>query len=1150
MRKTLPILGLLAVLTASPACHAQTPVGVLFPTGPTAVGIFVPSASVISGQSYTFVARVLMSNGLLNMPLPATSCAWSSSNPGVATINQLGTALGISQGSTTITCTDGAFVGSGTLTVAPPPLITNPACGLPPCALPAGTNGLAYSFTFTAVGGNLPYTWSILGSLPGWASLNSSTGALTGTDSAGVSSFTIKVCDINSDCSSLAVTLTVGGGSGGSSYSPALPQAWVQNTAGDIAITSPTYTVTFPSSGSGGNWSCGATNYGPYTASSSVSAQQVLNDAEACRTANGGTPNILIVMPATMVFSSANGLIKPQSSNTLSTGWITTISSNNAYLASNSITGSHGMQDNCSASVTDPRIDNYDLTGQNMSFACGPANTSGVITGITTLSVNTTTLSAITASSSAQLVNLVNGYVSPTLGGSSSSVITIDTGANQETVTPLSGVNNAGLYAVFTKNHASGVCVVYDTTGCGATVTNGTPPFDFTLANGVLTNTGAYNDLADLWVVETSGTNKTAMQTCSPLGASGVSIPPACASTTRAPDHWRDADMLARMSVGNTGSGSNIVSINVNGNETSPTQIASYIEIDRSAVLGDWKSLNVGANSVSTGILLGCDECSITNTQVSQVLRPGGEGHALGAAWGATLKIVHNNLVGQSSGFFCGGFTFAPTIPGLVPCTDVQLGRNNFVQPYTWLGQNDSTCGTKGSGTVPHGNPYWGCTTSTSYSLVRKNAWEIKEGQRIVVYGNIFDGSDNSGGQGGPLHDFNVRNSSATTYAGSNNYQAVISDITYQNNIARNGCEGFEVDSSGSSLGNGGGVSFIPTRFSFANDLFYGVSANNPGCTGAASVGMYLDSNFQQWKGTITENSAGTQATFVATCSIDGGNCPAAPTIGFQVFDINPGDAVSISGCTAVTAFNVPTKVVASYTVPAGIGPLAASGTNPASLTVSYPWTATANAVDNSGNCILTKGQGGPANVSMTHMTFVTDSTHAITSTNGPSAGPNYAINADLQNNIILGGGLFNNPLGVGTPTEIFNFDITSFTFDHTVWPTGTASKYTAYGNNPIYPVTSPVLYFPPTPYCTGASPTSSCVGFTGAMSASSMPLSLTDYHNFALMAGSVFKAGGADQASDGTDQGANISTIDAAQTLNQYVCPTSCGSPGPFPDN
>ena len=65
-------------------------------------------------------------------------------------------------------------------------------------SLPAAATGIAYSQTVAAVHGTSPYTWSVSsGSLPAWASLNSSTGAITGTPSSGQggSTFTIEVTD-------------------------------------------------------------------------------------------------------------------------------------------------------------------------------------------------------------------------------------------------------------------------------------------------------------------------------------------------------------------------------------------------------------------------------------------------------------------------------------------------------------------------------------------------------------------------------------------------------------------------------------------------------------------------------------------------------------------------------------------------------------------------------------------------------------------------------------------------------------------------------------------------------------------------------------------------------------------------------------------
>jgi hypothetical protein len=672
----------------------------------------------------------------------------------------------------------------------------------------------------------------------------------------------------------------------------------------------------------------------------------------------------------------------------------------------------------------------------------------------------------------------------------------------------------------------------------GTTVTN-ISSGPFTLANGNTTSTSNYNDVQYMWTAECSGANCSALSFCSPLGTSSTSIPPKCTSTTIAPDHWLIEDMEARPNAGNTGNGV-VVSLQQTGTETSASQLATHIHFRKDWIHGDWTSLTAGANSVSAGILLACNYCSLVDSQISQILRPGAEGHAIGAAWGGQFKIDHNWVEGGSIGYISGGFSGAPSISGLIPSTDVQFGRNTLRYPYSWLGVNDTTCGTFGVGTVPHTNAHWGCTSSSGNSLVRKNAFELKEAVRFLAYGNIFRNVDNSGGQGGIMSDFDVRNNSGSSYATGNNYQAVISDLTFTSNIWSNGCEGLEFGSSNSAIGDGGGVSFILNRALFSNNLLYNITNTNPGCTGVNSVGIYLSSGLQQWKGTITGN--GTQATFVATCSVDGGDCPAGPpSVGFQVTDINPGDPISISGCS-VTSFNAPTQVIGGVTVPAGVGSLAATGTNPASLTVKYP--STVNGSDLTGNCILTKGQGGPANVSIEHTTFVTDSTHAITSNNAPSGGPNFAITTNFTNSIVLGGGWFNNPVGEGTPTEKFNHDFTSMTADHLVWPTRTATLYTPYCNNTAFPCTTPVMFFPATSYCTGATPSSSCVGFVGAMSASSMPLVLPDYHNFALITGSIFKSGGTDQASDGKDQGVNLAALDAAQTENLYV-----GASGPFPD-
>ena len=94
-------------------------------------------------------------------------------------------------------------IGTNSLTIAPP-------------TLPNGTQGTAYSQTVTASGGTGgPYTYSVSsGALPAGLSLNTSSGAISGTPtSGGSSSFTIRAVDGNNNYGSQNYTIQVGSSS-------------------------------------------------------------------------------------------------------------------------------------------------------------------------------------------------------------------------------------------------------------------------------------------------------------------------------------------------------------------------------------------------------------------------------------------------------------------------------------------------------------------------------------------------------------------------------------------------------------------------------------------------------------------------------------------------------------------------------------------------------------------------------------------------------------------------------------------------------------------------------------------------------------------------------------------------------------------------
>jgi hypothetical protein len=743
----------------------------------------------------------------------------------------------------------------------------------------------------------------------------------------------------------------------------------------------------------------------------------------------------------------------------------------------------------------------------------------------------------------------------------------------------------------------------------------------FALANGTNTTASSYNDVQYMWTAEAS--TGAAFRACAPVGGGSTSSnTPACISTVLAPDHWLIEDMEARPQVGITAD-NNIIQMFGSGSETLTSQYPSHIHFRKVWAHADWTNIAAGLNSINNAFEISCSYCSVIDSQTSQNLRPGNEGHSVLANGLGPYKINHDWFEGQSSGVFAGGAV--PAVFGLVPNQDVEMRRNRFTFPYSWLGMM-----------MISGNAHW-----NGQSVVRKNIEEFKAGQRILMDGDILENSDNSGGQGGIMMNLNVRNASVSGFGSY--YQSIISDVTFSNNILRNSCEGFGLDRS-SGLGNGNGVSNMFYRGLFLNNLLYNATATNPGCAGVNHTGItWQNSQGHFWQGTVTENGTGTAETFVANCSVDAGGCPGQiasiavgsagtgcagngtlsisvpdiaggfqptgtytcsggaltsvtltnssfvtnlgsgytsppiitpasgtgtvtvtmmnspviPPVGFQVLDINAGDPMAITMCQSSPALNnVSVAVYGGKIRPSQAGPLAMVGSiawngtpDAGNLTVTGPWTATANAIDTGGYCTLTNIQGGPKNVYYQHNTFITDATSSLTSNNAPADGGNFQTNAELRDSIFLGGGWNNISFGEGNPSVNNNYDTTSLTADHIVWPTRNAAIYTAYGNNPAFPVVSPVMYFPATPYCTGATPTSSCVGFVGAMSTSAMPLMLPDYHNFGLRTDSVFFAGNSEHASDETSIGATPSAIDAAQTQNVYVCQTLCGLTGPWPD-
>ena len=167
------------------------------------IAVTPTNSNIVIGATQQFTATGTYSDrSTQNLTSQAT---WTSSNPGVATINTSGLATGVSTGATTISATLAGVIGTTTLTVQAAPLVITTTL------LPDGISNTVYTATLTADGGTTPYTWSIIsGTLPVGLTLNSGSGVISGTPTvAGTSSFTVQVSDVGSHIASKTLSISM-----------------------------------------------------------------------------------------------------------------------------------------------------------------------------------------------------------------------------------------------------------------------------------------------------------------------------------------------------------------------------------------------------------------------------------------------------------------------------------------------------------------------------------------------------------------------------------------------------------------------------------------------------------------------------------------------------------------------------------------------------------------------------------------------------------------------------------------------------------------------------------------------------------------------------------------------------------------------------
>jgi hypothetical protein len=143
--------------------------------------------------------------------------------------------------------------------------------------LPSGQVGVSYSGNLAVSGGTSPYTWTIAsGSLPNNLSLNSSTGAITGTpDTSGPSSFTVTVTDnalpTHNSLTSGTLSIIIKPAASVLDHIAIIPNSPSVATGGQVTFTAQGYdSGNNPISGPTYTWSCANATAGTIVSNTGV----------------------------------------------------------------------------------------------------------------------------------------------------------------------------------------------------------------------------------------------------------------------------------------------------------------------------------------------------------------------------------------------------------------------------------------------------------------------------------------------------------------------------------------------------------------------------------------------------------------------------------------------------------------------------------------------------------------------------------------------------------------------------------------------------------------------------------------------------------------------------------------------------------------
>ena len=195
------------------------------------------------------------------------------------------------------------------------------------------------------------------------------------------------------------------------------------------------------------------------------------------------------------------------------------------------------------------------------------------------------------------------------------------------------------------------------------------------------------------------------------------------------------------------------------------------------------------ALALRRGIAMNSAGTAIVDSYISDCHEIGADSQAI-ACWNGPgpFKISNNYLEGAGENVMFGGAD--PSIPGLIPA-DIEFRKNQCKKPLSWKIGDPSYAG----------RPW-----------TVKNLFELKNAQRVLIEGNLFEGVWLEGQTGSAVVIKSVNQDGAAPWS-------VTQDVEFRNNIVRH--VGGALNIQGRAYDQPGGQT---KRVSVRNNLFYDVS--------------------------------------------------------------------------------------------------------------------------------------------------------------------------------------------------------------------------------------------------------------------------------------------------------------------------------------